>query len=370
MHLLDSVAGGVPVLLGRSVLTPEAQQEASPRSGGHACSFSGDGRRLLYVRGTPGGRRELVLREMRTGRETLLDPGSGLVGGVWLDAAGEWAELTVVTRDGDGDGQLSLPGPCTTSAMCPSDETERRRLRVDPRARELPSDALAPFGHGWVRRTGDGALEVVTPAGRSHVWVPASCGAELLHASALHGVLVVACTREGRPAPVELHTATTHQRLDFWVHAGAQDIYEPSTGLVLVLPSYVVEDGEQHRRPGGLIDLARRRAIPLDAAVMHAWGPRALLVFGHNRYTLLDTERDTNVELGYHEGESLERRVGGVVLSGGLVVDLERGLALGRGRAGAIAIDKQGRTLNLDGLAGTPVGPARWRAPLPLEPPL
>ncbi|MCP3137763.1 hypothetical protein [Pyxidicoccus xibeiensis] len=52
-----------------------------------------------------------------------------------------------------------------------------------------------------------------------------------------------------------------------------------------------------------------------------------------------------------------------------LVVDLERGRALGRPPMGALAVDSQGRTLHLDGPPGTVIGPARWRDPSGTVPP-
>ena len=204
--------------------------------------FSADGRRLLFVRPRPGdGRLMLVVREVRGGSESILNPGPGLLDAAQLDPTGQWVFSEAVEQDTDGDGTLSRIDRfafMVRAAIIEGDAPVSRVQRVDGRVLREPDSLLVPLGSSTLRRGSRGELLVEDASGQRTEWVPAECGAYLLHVDPVRELLLVACRNRGSPSPVELHGREVHQALGVTTHAGQflEERFSSSTRLVTIAP--------------------------------------------------------------------------------------------------------------------------------------
>jgi hypothetical protein len=183
--LVDSWSRKESVLAGA-----DASDDPNPLGPHRAASFDGAGRRVAYLRGG-----KLRVRELQSGNEQLLDPGSGLVWRFWIDEDGERVWLQMVTRDTDGDGKLALPqaqtslsarhcrGPWASYGVYgwKGDEPVVRMVAVQKGAvaRDVEG-ALGTLAGKVVRRRADKAI-VAEGDGGEVVVAPASCDAEVIH---------------------------------------------------------------------------------------------------------------------------------------------------------------------------------------------
>ncbi|MFY0527981.1 hypothetical protein ACN28I_34105 [Archangium gephyra] len=331
--------------------------------------FSADGRRLLFVRPRPGdGRLMLVVREVQGGSESILNPGPGLLDTAQLDPTGQWVFYEAVERDTNGDGTLSRINrhDFGGSAVPEGDAPESRVQRVDGRALREPDSLLVPLGQSILRRGSRGELLVEDASGQRTEWVPAECGAYLLHVDPVRELLLVACRNRGSPSPVELHGRAVHQALGVTTYAGQflEERFSSSTRLVTIAPvSPPVVNRLEPEFSDTLLDLERRTVHPMHGQVLHTHGTRALVLDARQQVWLVDVERGERTALGKGGGESLWfQSTPGVVLVEGLLVDLEAGRLLGRPAPGVLAVDARGRVLRHDvtPVSGSGLGPIRW----------
>lgn len=204
----------------------EASDDGSPLLPHRAASFDGKGRRLLYLRGR-GDRSIAIVRDLATGAEIEIDPGPGLLWRASLDPSGEWALFHVIARDTNGDGRLTPPQRRTSLAgrLCRGpissystfgmggDRPLLRVATVDGKAVREVEGLVAPIAGGLLRRDAAGALLIEPSEGPARELVPASCGAVLLGIDAPGGRFIAACTKAGKPTPLELVAGGTRRPL-------------------------------------------------------------------------------------------------------------------------------------------------------------
>jgi len=110
VNLVDTRSGkGVP-------LRGADGREGDAVLGEHrAASFSPDGKRLLYIRSN-GDHSNVVIRDLDSTSERIIDPGPGFLVSAAFDGTGRWIVMDVVQSDTDGDGRVTPPRVGTTLA--------------------------------------------------------------------------------------------------------------------------------------------------------------------------------------------------------------------------------------------------------------
>lgn len=172
-------------------------EDGEPASVEPWVSFDDAGRFMLIalVRGTgKDAVTRIVVRELATGVETLLDPGLGVLHRAALSGGGALIVAAVVVEDTDGNGELEAPRRRTTfyTGGCggtPAAGTEFRSAGDRPTHRVLSTDGSvrrdAPgfiqfVGSRWVRRLGDASLVIEGPSGDPVTIAPAAAKAKVL----------------------------------------------------------------------------------------------------------------------------------------------------------------------------------------------
>jgi hypothetical protein len=370
--------------------------------------FSRDGRLLLFLR-KEAGKGVAIVRELASGREQGVDAGTGELRRAWLEPSGAWALFQVLVEDTDKDGTLRwpvertslAPARCRGPVMSYSrsgwrgDIPVTRMRRVEEGPLYEGKDVLGPVGPSMLRRGVQGELLVEDASGRQTEWVSAACKGRVLHADAERQLLVVACTAAGEdaPAPVELHGASIHQPLGLSVEFPFKDnlFEEPSRFVQLdratpIASSPAAKDldptlGEETF----IVDLEQRTRRPVLEDLESMRGTWALLSETlekgeawdrrKTRVSLLNLATGAQTVLAESQIRS-DLAAGPLVLSSGVLVDLDAGRMLGQISESAdsmLALDSQGRVLRIQAaspeerspLRGIPWGPVRWEPLLP-----
>ncbi len=175
LWLRDTVEG-LAWNLGPSPLASTPQVWRWCEDGG-ALQFAHEGHRLLYTHDA-GERRDVIVRDLGSGREHVIDPGDGVLRDARLDAWGELVTLWVDPR---------------TDASTDRSRTEVRVATVDSGRARVVEGLVSAFGRRFVVRTPDGGLVVRGFDGREEPWVPASCDARVMHADPRRDLIVVQC---------------------------------------------------------------------------------------------------------------------------------------------------------------------------------
>ena len=246
-----------------------------------AASFDAAGRHCQYVR-RQGARIVVVVRDLRTHKETVIDPGPGLFHRARIEPSGHWVIVRVVAEDTDGNGRLELPriASSLTKRRCrgevgaystfgrSGDDDVRRVARVAGGRASAVKGLVAPIGEGLLCRKADGALVMRLADGVARQVAPAAAKALLYARSATTDAFVLAYTRKetGRP---------------LWLHKGSERVRLPTSRLM------ESDDGSilhgrwwPHTRvttEAGIADLERGKLIRVPGHVVAAHGDRALL---------------------------------------------------------------------------------------------
>jgi hypothetical protein len=187
--------------------------------GAGLAEFDSSGDRLVYSR-KRAGKESIVVREIATGTERVLDPGKGKLDSIYVHPGDAWIEEQIFAMNkGDQPWRTTegtSHGWCWTGAVSDSivqsgTPPVRRYLSVDGTspARELP-DLVGIAGDRLFRRATDGAITSERPGEQPHTIVPAACGGR---AVGMHdGAIVVACNKRGTPAPLEEYAADGTRR--------------------------------------------------------------------------------------------------------------------------------------------------------------
>lgn len=163
-----------------------------------AVAFDAAGTRLLYLRGGP--KPTIVVRDLTTGGERIVDPGPGLVWTARFDPEGHGLEVTMIPSGG-------WPEIMASHAKwgCGHRETKYplfNKLTPDGRLHYLPldggptlenNDLLRMFDGGWLLRKKDGSIALRDASGVENVLAPAVCNGVVRHADATRRLLVVNC---------------------------------------------------------------------------------------------------------------------------------------------------------------------------------
>ena len=374
LHLIDASAR-TDVDLSASGADPRS--DSATFRDHRAVAFDPGSTRLAYLRGV-AGRTLIVVRELGSGSERVLDPGAGEVWRLEFDATGHWLELSVVATDSNRNGRLDWPvppvsvnswrcqGPLSRMAVWPDhgDRTEQRfALIEDGSVSSLPG-TLAPCGKALLRRTEQEEL-VLQTGDQLSVLEPARCKARLLHADCSRNALIVACTgTKARRPPLELVGTSYRLPLGVDIAPLGRDQFSMTRAGSRFVP---ISSGQNPV----VVDLEARRVIPLKAGdvTIAGAGDHVLLRRGE-RLVLWNVAAQTESLLPgelWPFGEVLETR--GTVLVEPLIVDVTNARLLGTVAGRAAALDVGGRVL----LAETPsvsgaalaVGPLTWTAPVP-----
>src|SRR5690606_19655734 len=288
-----------------------------------AFSFDATGKYLAYLRlgahkpqTLPGEREQkLVLRELASGQELEINPGSGSVYRLRLSADANWLILQVLIDDTNENGRLDWPlpaaeaasarrcvPPVTTFSAHPrrGDQVFTRSvylgdLKRGGKAKLERRDRFAiPFGRGLLFGGVGKRLmlrDYARGRGRSHVLLD-DCDAHVLHADAARNKLLVAC----EPSPEEVKKTGNYRHpvsLVQLVKGAGGRVEGRRTELGFDLApirthewSALSEARLVDFYPGGetrLFDLQLNQLFPLHTGdiVLHTFGARALVRRGN-----------------------------------------------------------------------------------------
>lgn len=333
------------------------------------------GRRLAYRRG--GARELVVVRDLQSGAEVVVDPGRGLLHDFAF--VGEWLELVVIPRDTDGDRKLqaartfpslsrrACPGPIDSyeAFSAPGDRAERRYVPATGGAPTLIPDVIAPLGALLLARAPGGALVAHGLDGQRDPWVPAACEGQVLALAPEGPRALVACTGRGQQARVAIYGPGLEHGL------AGRAVLDPFSSSIPVgrLAFYTTSQGLR------IVDLTAltERSLPPGHTFVAASEERVLL-------TATDPSRALSI---FEYGSGAQRvlapdtlpsdtlRQGPLVAVRPVLVDLERGALVGRFDGPPLALARDGRVLlpqrppRGDASPELPLGPLVWRTPRP-----
>lgn len=248
-----------------------------------AVSFDDAGERVAYARRSVIGH-EIVVHELASGVERVIDIGGAMLWRFHLDAGGDFVFAQTIDRDTDGDGDLTLPAArtslgdrrCRGTVMSyghygqSGDEPVQRAGPAHDGALAAPMAALGVLHGELVVRRADGAIVARTPAGE-RVLVPAACGGRLVHVEPATSSIYAACTAGTTPdsaewdrdAPLRRFTPAGEQDLGLTVRLEQPDRWTASDSLIYTNEGEVVHPrtGAVGRRRGGLLKLLDDRAL-------------------------------------------------------------------------------------------------------------
>ncbi len=206
--VLDTWDGGETILGGA-----EVEDDPNPFGPHRAVAFDDAGTRVGYARRVAAGH-EIVVRELETGSERVIDLGSALLWRFHLDPSGAFVFVRAVDRDSNGDGVVGLPSAATSlgARRCRGPvssygaygwEGDEPILKVAPvidgaSVRSEPG-ALGVLQGRLVVRRADEAI-VVREAGSERELVPATCAGRIRHVDEVRGQVIAACKTAAGPA--------------------------------------------------------------------------------------------------------------------------------------------------------------------------
>lgn len=353
----------------------DSRDDQSPYLGPRTVRFDPTGRRVLYLRsaGVPessGGDR-VVVRDLISGVERVIEPGAGLLWRADFDATGESVILKVVTEDSNKNKRLEWPfplrrdldagcqGPIPTFAVWefPGDQP---KARVAPLARSTVYEApgfITTLGAGWLQR--DDKLRLIWQSPEtSTTLLPETCNARLSHSDPVKQLLVAVCLDAKQGPTLELVGPALRRSLGLQVSPFEVDI-ELERRPILV-PLYT-------KQGTALLDLDSRSSSMLGESdwIVASYGKRALVRRGE---ALLLWNDGKLVPLpGKAATMAQVLRSGAMVSVPPLVVDLETGTLLGTTPMHGLALTTAGASLVAADYPSEPsrlpTGPLRWVLP-------
>ncbi len=357
-----------------SDLGADDRDDQNPFLHPRAVAFDPTGRRMLYLRRRTSGS-DVVVRELSTGAEAIVDPGPGEVFRADFDPSGDWVVLRVVTADTNGNGRLDWPtreakapfmrctGPIPRHPVWerPGDEGVTRAARVTGGTAVDAPGLVVPFGAALVERDAEGAFVLAEPNGSRSPFVPKSCEPHLLHVDAVRGVALATCAKKNGHADAELVARNYRKILGLELSSAAGDRWV--SGAPRLVPLHPGIDAV-------LVDLERRQIewlMPNDKILLTA-GDHALVLRGR---TLVVHELGGAEHQFPGTVSPLEHTVrsGTVMVVPPFVVDVATGALLGKTGARALAVASDGAVLAAEGRAADAahlaVGPLSWSGPTP-----
>jgi hypothetical protein len=339
----------------------------APHRAGH---FHPDGGLFVYLR-QAGKRSTAVIRELSSGRETLVDAGEGNLWRAEFEPDGAYLHLRIVTRDTTGDAKLRWPVPVAERASCGLPVPRFVVGEVEPdRVSHLLyrlADGKLSERSGFVMAVGE---HLLTRNEKSELWLEApdatrrmvsgkECLGRVLHVVGPSASVLFGCTSEyGQRRRLELSTRERTLKLGYEVAAFESDGRYPEAPRHLVL------------NPGNesiLVDVVTGRVTALTpGTTLIASHGGSLLVERANKLFWLGSE-GTEQDAGFRRpGLSRVIHRGRYVTVGVAWFDLELGMGPVEMGSAPVALAKNGRVL-LASLPGSGSdlgnGPLDWVAP-------
>lgn len=388
-----------------TALGADARDDGDPTRPHRAASFDGSGTRLLYLRG--GGAMEaaaVIVRDLASGRETVLASGPGNLWRAWFGTGDAFVVLEVNAVDTDQNGKLEWPRVRTSlaprrcrgepmSAMFAGAKGDTPVTRVVPTkggtARDLP-DLVTPLGERLLRRTPDGALVLEEPRTGTREIASAACRGRLLAADAASGTAIVVCGDQDRVGPVVLAGGASPVPLGFAVYGPDNDVWSSGSGTIAALSKGT---GSHDTRMPVLYDFATGAQTvlhPNDEVLAIRGG--SVLVGRAPSPKSSDLRKLVILDVASHAEHPLKAEVDAIwahAIGTGdtvavtshdsatsLVIDLARGVLVGRVPGRAVAIASSSGTdapwvrvlvagAEARARAPLPDGPLRWLVPVP-----
>jgi hypothetical protein len=334
--------------------------------------FDPTNRRMLYLRSQPGletpGDDRVVVRELISGVERVIDPGAGLLWRADFDSTGETVILRVVTDDTNKNKHAEWPFPVRREqdagcrAAIPSFAVweypgDQPKVRVAPLGRNTTYEApgfIATLGAGWLQR--DDKLRVTWqgPDG-SALLIAEDCNARLLHSDPVRQLLVAACLDAKQGPTVEMFGPGLRRSLSLQVSPFEIDIELDHQPILVPLYS---------KQGTALLDLDSRATTLLGESdwVVATYGKRALIRRGET-LSFWNAGQLTPI-VGKLRSMARTLRSGPMVLVPPLMVDMEAGTLLGEVSETALAITSTGAALLAaqypTAPTSLPTGPLHW----------
>lgn len=353
----------------------DLRDDQAPYLGSRTVRFDPTNRRVLFLRAQlaadGSSADKVVVRELSTGAERVIDPGSGLLWRADFDTTGESVILKVVSEDTNNNKRLEWPfplrreldtdcrGPVPTFTVWefPGDQP---KTRVAQLARTTVYEApgfITTLGSGWLQR--DDKLRIIWQSPETSMELtPEACNARLLHSDPVKQLLVAVCLDAKQGPTVELVGAGLRRSLDLQVSPFEIDIEFERTPMLV--PVYA-------KQGTVILDLDTRRSSALGENdwVVGSYGKRALVRRGETLSLWNDGKLVPLAGKASIMAQAL--RTGSMVLVPPLVVDLETGSVLGEIPGHALALSSSGAALvpadHPSEPNRLPTGPLRWVLP-------
>jgi hypothetical protein len=353
-------------------LPADVRDDLSPFVHPRAVAFDPTGRRLLYLQKLELGGK-VVVRELGTGAEVIVDPRDGLLFRADFDPSGDAVVVRTVVADTNHDGRLDWPvreaGRPWMRCAAPlsrfpvwehggDDVAVRVAKATGGVARDAPG-LIVPVGDALLVRDPDGSLTRVDASGRRMPVARKACEARLLHVDSGRGLSLVTCLDSkgkneavlvGQGPAKPLGLTLTVAPGDHWLE-----------GAPRLVPLHPGTDA-------ALLDLDRREVEMLTNGdrILYTSGARALVLRG--RKLVLHELGGSDAELG-GDVSPLAHIVhsGPVFFVPPFVVDVARGKLIGKAEDRALAVASDGALLIAEGGAADAThfarGPLRWKEP-------
>lgn len=364
--LIDARAGKEWDLSKSGAVTTDVDPVFGPHA---AASFDAAGHRCLYVRKAEA-RVVVVVRDLRTHEETVVDPGPGLFYRAHLEPSGHWVHVRVVTKDTDGNGALELPsypsslsprrcrgevGAYSTFGRRGDEDVLRVARSSGGKAAEVKG-LVAPIGDGLLRRKADGALVMRPKTGPERQVAPASAAALLYARAASTDAYVLAYAQQKGVRSL-------------WLHKGAQRLELPTTRRVKADERTVLHGRWwQHTHvtaEAAIADLQDGVLTRVPGYAVRVHGDRVLLRRAAGLVVRdLVTGKEQSVP-GEMDGSWRLQQTGPALAEAGRMIHLAEPKRSGAYEGDALAVASDGRVLlGSDKKNEMVIGPLRWVSPV------
>ncbi len=347
-------------------LTDDVDPVFGPHS---AASFDAGGKRCLYLRKNKK-RVTVVVRDLVTHKDVLIDPGPDLFHRAHIDPSGLWALVFVVDKDTDKNGTLERPtypsslverrcrgsvGAYSTFGQRGDDATLRIAPTTGGTAVSIPG-LIAPIHEDLLIRQSSGALALRKRNGDEFPIVAAPDAAVLYARSATTASFVLAygTSKEDRP---------------LWLHRGNRRIQLPTKGLIRRDDKRKIIYGQywphwSRATTPGVADLVAFRLIPTTRHVGAIHGNRALIrgTSDGDQLHILDLETKETWQLpGTMKCSWRMLQTGPALFETGRMIHLQDPDRSGTYEGDPLAVDSYGRLLiGGEEKHGLVLGPLRW----------
>jgi hypothetical protein len=378
LRLIDAATGGTTELAGA-----DARPDRASYREHRTVSFDALGKRLAWLR-VEKARKRVVVRELLTGVEHEVDPGSGEVWRLELTADGNWVLLQMIADDTNKNGRLDWPVPPGNNHWRCQGPLRRFdtwlgrgdavALAVAPAsggsARAMPGLAV-PLGRDFVVRDAMGRL-LLQRGGESGafggVLASEQCGARVFDSDTSRGLLLLACVAAAPAGRPELMLVGPGFRQLLGVRV-APFSHDRDPGLPRrLVPVYSGRDTL-------LVDFDTRRVATLrpDDRVIELDGALALIRRSSSLFiydAAAGAEQALPGSVNANAEPITDAGAPGIAALAPLVVHLGRRSVLGQYAGRALAVASDGAVLIAQGGDATEerlaVGPLVWQPPAPL----